>query len=244
MRSKILKILVLVGLTALSFGSVPALAEDDAPSASGDIAFLSQYVWRGYGLSDDSIVIQPSATVSYKGFSFNLWGNLDMDNLFTNDSEFNETDMTLSYDWSMDSLSLGIGYIYYGLDSVEDTKEFYFSISCDTILSPSLTIYRDIDAFPGFYANFGIGHSFAFSDDLALDLSASFGYYDVDNYSEFHDGSVSASISFPVGEYMSITPSLVYSFALTDESETNIKGTSVVADSDYIFGGICFSIAF
>lgn len=35
-------------------------------------SFLSQYVYRGYELSSRSLVIQPSLTLSHKGFSLNL----------------------------------------------------------------------------------------------------------------------------------------------------------------------------
>jgi len=53
--------------------------ENERPTLSADVAFLSQYIWRGYELSKDSLVIQPSVTVAYKGFSLNLWGNFDTD---------------------------------------------------------------------------------------------------------------------------------------------------------------------
>ena len=53
--------------------------EGERPTASADISVLSKYVWRGYELNDDSLVLQPSVTVGYKGFSLNLWGNLDSD---------------------------------------------------------------------------------------------------------------------------------------------------------------------
>ncbi len=52
---------------------------EDKPTAEVSVLASSKYVWRGFELSDDSIVLQPSATVAYKGFSANLWGNLDTD---------------------------------------------------------------------------------------------------------------------------------------------------------------------
>lgn len=87
---------------------------EEKPSASADMAIFSKYVWRGYELSDDSIVFQPSATVGYKGFSMNLWGNLDSDfddmDTVTNDkTEWTETDLTLSYDTSFGPVGLGGG---------------------------------------------------------------------------------------------------------------------------------------
>lgn len=244
MYKKMMKIIVTVGLIALTFGSVPALAEDESPvSASADMAFLSQYVWRGYALSDSSIVVQPSATVSYKGFSVNLWGNLDTDSVYTDDNDFNETDMTLSYDWSIDNVSMGVGYIYYALNG-PDTQELYFTVGLDTFLAPSLTVYRDFDEFEGWYVNLGIGHSIALSDTLSLDLSAAIGYVDADDYSEFHDGTLSASMTFPVNDYISITPAVTYTFGLTSDSKDVLEYGSADAESDHFFGGVTCSIAF
>ena len=244
MYKKMIKTLVMVGLVALTFCSVPALAEDESPvSASADMAFLSQYVWRGFALSDSSIVVQPSATVSYKGFSVNLWGNFDTDYYATDEKDFNETDMTLSYDWSIDTVSMGVGYIYYALEGT-DTQEFYFSVGLDTFLAPSLTIYRDFDEFEGWYVNLCIEHSIALSDDLALDLSASIGYVDADDYSEFHDGNISASMTFPVNDYISITPAVTYIFGLTSDSKDALEYGSADGESDHLIGGVTCSVAF
>ena len=54
-------------LSMLGAGAPTVLAEEEAPSAEASVAFLSKYVWRGFELSDDSLVIQPSMTTSYKG---------------------------------------------------------------------------------------------------------------------------------------------------------------------------------
>jgi hypothetical protein len=244
MKKNFVKQLVIITLFSLTAAVSPSWAGEESPvSASADVSALSQYVWRGYALSDDSIVMQPSVTVLYKGFSFNLWGNLDTDDPFDDDTSFNETDMTLSYDWSFDKFSISTGYIYYALEG-EDTQEIYLSLGLDTIFSPSLTVYKDIDAFPGWYFNLGIGHSIAFTDNLALDLGASVGYYDSDGYSELHDGTISASMTFAVNDYISITPNAAYTFALTSESKDNIRGGSWDGDDNHFYGGLTFSIAF
>jgi hypothetical protein len=81
----------------------PEKAAEDKPTASVGVDILSQYVWRGFALSRNSMVLQPSVTVGYKGFSLNVWGNLD-----TNENApgaltprkgiyGNETDFTLAY---------------------------------------------------------------------------------------------------------------------------------------------------
>lgn len=242
MRPYIFKTILLISILTIVFGTLSAWAEDEAPTASGDISMLSKYVWRGWELSDDSIVVQPSATVGYKGFSFNLWGNLDTDYVATESSDFNEIDLTLAYDTSIGPVGLGFGYIYYGLEG-DDSKEIYISAGYDTILTPTLTIYRDIDLFPGYYYSFGISHSVVLPNDMSLDLSGSLGYYDDDTgYSSMHDGLLSAGLTIPLNSYITISPSLSYSFALSDEAEGVLINSE--GDSDFMYGGVTLSIAF
>jgi hypothetical protein len=242
MKHGISKITLFISILIITLSPFSAWAEDEAPTASGDISILSKYVWRGYELSDDSIVIQPSATVGYKGFSFNLWGNLDTDYVATDNSDFNETDLTLAYDTAVGPVGLGFGYIYYGLEG-DDTQELYVSAGYDTLLAPSLTVYKDIDQFPGIYVNFGLSHSIELSNGISLDLSGSLGYYDDDTgYSCMHDGLVSAGLTIPIYSYMTLSPSLSYSFSLSDEADGALANND--GDTDFMYGGVTLSIAF
>ena len=239
---------VFLGGTALT-----ASAEEETPTGDLSVSLLSKYVWRGYELSNDSIVVQPSLTAGYKGFGFNLWGNLDTDQdeeIFgTDGANFNETDMTLSYDGSAGIVGYSIGYIYYGLDGVDDTQEIYAGVSVDTIAAPSLTIYRDYDEFPGWYVNLSASHSFPVTEAISVDVGGHISYLMVDEtstmadpgdptseYSDFHDGQVSVSASIPVTEYLSVTPELYYSFPLGSDASDVID--------DQIYGGITLSMAF
>ena len=43
------------------------------------------------------------------------------------------------------------GYIYYALDGVDDTQEIFLPLCLDTFLSPSLTVYKDIDNAPSWF---------------------------------------------------------------------------------------------
>jgi hypothetical protein len=118
-------------VSMLAAGASIALAEEEAPTADASVSIYSAYVWRGFGLSDDSIVIQPSMTVGYKGFAMNLWGNLDTDYYAADTTKYNETDITLSYDGAYEKLGYGVGYIYYALDGTDDTQEIYGTLSYD-----------------------------------------------------------------------------------------------------------------
>jgi len=55
---------------------VPILmaAEDEKPTGEYSVSAMSGYIYRGYELSRNSVVVQPSMTIGYRGFSANLFG--------------------------------------------------------------------------------------------------------------------------------------------------------------------------
>ncbi|MBI5556637.1 MAG: hypothetical protein HY885_03290 [Deltaproteobacteria bacterium] len=266
MRKSILNIggMALTAILCSGIAASSVRAEEDKPTANLSVAALSKYVWRGYEYSKDSIVLQPSMTVAYKGFSMNLWGNLDTDHHETfatsdaDSSSWTETDLTLSYTLNTSLVDYGLGYIYYALDGFDDTQEVYVSATLKTLLSPSLTIYRDYDFYPGWYISAGVSHSLPITDTLSLALGAKVGYYDIDDeatladpndhhdaYSGFHDGSLSASMTFPVTDFLSVTPSIAYSFPLDSDAEDVIEALSANGkDSDFVYGGVTLSMSF
>jgi hypothetical protein len=237
------KTIVFSVLIAMLLCGALTWAEEETPNDGADVALLSQYVWRGYEMSDSSLVIQPSISAGYKGFGLSLWGNLDTDYYETGEKDLNETDLILSYDKSFGMVGFGLGYIYYAFPA-EDTQELFASVNLNTILAPTLTVYRDYDLFDSWYVLFGISHSFSLTEELTLDLGGSVSYYSYDDsdYSELHDGLLSASITFPIGEYFSLTPSLTYTFPLSSKAEVELMDMD--GDDSHFVGGITFSIAF
>jgi hypothetical protein len=229
------------------FGNSIALAEDEGPTVSADVGAFNKYIWRGYELNNDSIVIQPSVTLGYRGFSANAWANIDTGSDV--DNAWNENDFTLSYDTAIGNVSLGGGYIYYNIVDADDTQEIYVSAGYDTLLAPTFTIYRDIDGFPGYYINFGLSRSINVTEEISLDLSGGLGYYiscndeymeaDTDNrYKGLQDGLLTAGLTIPINEHLTISPNLSYSFALSDKAEDSLGVSS------NIFGGVVLSFAF
>jgi uncharacterized protein (TIGR02001 family) len=237
-----------------------ATADEDRPELSADVAFLSQYIWRGVAYSKDSLVIQPSITAAFKGFALNLWGNLDTDNDAYDGAKWNETDMTVSYGHSFGIVGLEAGYIYYALDGVDDSKEFYLSAGVDVLLAPTLTVYREISWLQGWYINLGLSHSFELPYDMSLDLGASFAYLKSDNdnmvdyndnnmptterYSGLHDGSLSVGLAIPFYKYFTITPSIAWAFPLSDSASNEMSALSLDGRSNHVFGGVTLSMAF
>ena len=253
---------LITGIAAVSLlfaaGIPTAMAEEEAPSADASVAFLSKYVWRGFALSDSSLVIQPSLTTSYKGFSANLWANLDTSIYIADyygpgenfDSNlWDKTDFTLSYDGAYEKLGYGVGWIYYSVVG-SDTQEWYGTLSYDVITAPSFTIYYDTDGFAGaWYANLAFSHTFMIAEKYGLDLGLSFGYLDNNaGYSEFHDGNLSASMSFPINEYLAITPEIYWSFPLSGTAGDYITAANTdlgfTNDDNYVYGGVSASFSF
>jgi uncharacterized protein (TIGR02001 family) len=236
--------------------------EEPKPYFSGAAAGLSQYIFRGYELSKDSVVIQPSLTVGYRGFEATLWGNLDTNDKYTkaNKANWNETDLTLSYTHEFGPVKLSGGYIYYAFEGADDSQELFLKIGGNFLLSPTLAIYQEIANYPGTYLNLGISHSFNLTKEITLDLGASIGYqisntdkivkYNSnlqptnDKYNALHDGNFSVGLTVPFGKYFSVKPVLYYSVALSDDAKYRIQGTSLSNKHDFFYGGIILTAAF
>ncbi len=252
-----MKMCMAIAAAAILTGQTVVHAEDsDKPTAAVDVGVFSQYVWRGLALSKDSLVIQPSVTLGYKGVSLNVWGNLDTDNYIYEEAKYNETDITLSYSKSIGMVNLTGGYIYYALDGITDSQELFASVGLNTILKPTITVYREIASLPGWYVTVGISHSQALANKITLDLAATASYwYSEDgsytepnnpnsDYQALHNGLVSVGLTFPLGEYFSIKPMLAYSFPLSSKAEDFIEANSARSDSSFLYGGVTLSMAF
>ena len=274
--------------------ATPAASTDQAPPAeekpTGSLAVsgLSKYVWRGYEMTKNSIVVQPSLTVGYKGFSANVWGNIDTNPYSTTNATYSstwtETDLTLSYTKTFGILNAGLGYIYYGLQAPNagavkplDAQEIFVSLGLNIPLTPTLTVYKEIDHYHQYYFLLGISHTFEFNKTVSLQLSASASYlmsdyadaslYNVnasyggypkfndnyqatnDKFSNFHDGLLSASLPINVIKYLTVAPTVSYSFPLSDDAKNEIKARGKLTnpgdnDSSYLYGGVTVTLNF
>ena len=108
----------------VSYALTEEVEKPEAPRVTGNasLGVYNRYIFRGYEIGRSGPVIQPSVTASYRDFSVTFWGNLDTNQRDTKTATFNnqfqkgwdETDITLSYTYSIKKLSLTGGYIYYG----------------------------------------------------------------------------------------------------------------------------------
>lgn len=242
-----------------------AVPVEDKPAGDITVAAMSQYFWRGYELSRNSVVVQPSITVAYKGFSANLWGNLDTKPYFQGAPDpnyggtWNETDFTLSYARAMGLFNIGGGYIYYGLGALNkdgpkraDVQEIFVTASLNKILSPTLTVYKEIGHYQNWYFLFGVSHLFelnrifslkleatasylmsAYADAAKFNAGAGYGGYPRfdghalatdEKFSNFHDGKVTVSLPIKLARHISFTPAISWIFPLSEDAKNEMKG--------------------
>ncbi len=254
--------------TALAM-AMPLYAEEERPSADLSVSLLSAYIWRGQQLSKNSLVIQPSATFSYQGFSANIWANYDTD-LYKDIKELDnltETDYTLTYGHDFGPASIQAGYIYYALDQAEDSQEFFASATLNTLLSPTITLYREFAHYPSTYLTLEVSHSIALPRGLSLDMgllgSALFSddsaaYPDPDDpgddYSGLHHGKASVSMKIPftsflhdpAARYFTITPEVNWVFPISGDGSKDMAERALGSsrDNNFVYGGATVSFSF
>jgi uncharacterized protein (TIGR02001 family) len=237
-KNKIAKLprALLVAVIIIAACSSAVFAGEGSPSVNVDLNLGSKYVWRGLLLTDDP-VLQPSLTIGYKKLSLNFWANNDLTDRGTSgESEITEFDYTLDYSSSVDQFSYSLGVIQYTFPDVgEGTTELYGSIGYDFVVSPTLTVYYDTDEAGGIYANLGLGYSLSLPEvaelSPSLDLSGSIAYassgwnklyYGVDD-SAFVDLLLTATLSVPIDDHISVGPFVSYSFLVDSKLENAVE---------------------
>ena len=234
------------------------------PTFNFSADFLSQYVWRGYALSNKSLVIQPSMTVTYKGFAANIWGNFDTDenNEFRpqGQANWNETDLTIAYSHKIYKvLSATVGGIYYSLDNADDSLEVFGGLSADLPwLTAKATVLREVLHYPGWWFQLALFRSFPLPwYETSLDLGAGFIFQVSNDAGAYPDpgdsqhayagplsGYLSAALNIPVHKYITVTPKFGYWFPLGNKASDAIQGLSWDKKSQHVYGGLSVSFHF
>jgi hypothetical protein len=248
------KMMVVVVAMIVSFAGMTQAFDADI---SGDVSldYMGKYIWRGQLLNDDP-VLQPGIGFGFGNLYLNLWGSMDTTEYNDNSGEFNEVDYTIDYSDSInDMFGYSIGAIRYDFPNTDfdATTEIYAGLNFNTFLSPSITLYYDIDEVEGIYVSFAVGHSFELSEMLVLDLSASLGWADKD-YNDFYwtvddsganDLALSLALPIAMGDW-TLTPSINYvSLMDNDIRASDAYATNSDNDkSDYFYAGIGLSTEF
>ncbi len=248
---------LVIALSVLFLGNSEVFAEEKIEfELTAD--YFGKYIWRGQNLDDDE-VFQPAISGSYKGFTAAIWGNLELTNINGNDGDFSEVDYSLDYSADLPGIE-GVGYsvglIYYDFPgtATKDTTELYWGFNFDLPLSPSITVYHDVDEADGSYVSLAFGHSIEKIAELGPDIpvgmeigtSLGWGSSSYDKYYWGTDQSKLQDLTFSVSFPMEIagwtlSPSINYITLLSDDiRDTDVYGT----ESDFFFAGISLSKSF
>lgn len=196
--------------------SVQAADKASELSATVDITYVSDYIFRGVQLADASI--QPSVEVAYADFYAGAWHS---DALSQSVGFFDsETDLYAGYGYKLnDTFKFDVGvtrYTYNG-GGTGDTTEAYVGVSAGVLLSPSLYYYHDFDLETN-SLEASIGYSFPIEAiNASLDLSAKLG-----------------NVSSPGEDYTYGVAGVAIPYKLSDKATLTVGVDYVLNDSDAI----------
>jgi outer membrane scaffolding protein for murein synthesis (MipA/OmpV family) len=236
------------------------VVEEASVEVTVETALMSAYVWRGQVLNS-GFVTQPQATISKGDFSFNVWGNYDLEeNVNGNDNEFSELDLTLAYSLPVDlnQMAFDVGLISYSFqnngDADDSTWELFGSATClswDWVI-PSLTLFTDIDNGDGVYGLLDVVFPYEVSEYLTIEGGVSMGYgstsyndYYWDNSEDFESSDKDAGIndynvyfnaSYEITE--DLTASLNLTYTTLEGGSIKDAGDDLYEDDDQFWGGL------
>ncbi|NOT35103.1 MAG: hypothetical protein HOP12_13225 [Candidatus Eisenbacteria bacterium] len=133
-------------------------ASDKSPVVEWSTTYASRYAFQGFDYSEGRPVLQPSTSVSLRGFTAGLWGNVNQTR-----QELDELDVTLERDFERGRLSGSLGYAYLDYPHREDwapTHEAILDLAFAAPLAASLSMHWDAAAGAGRYWTFGLAREF------------------------------------------------------------------------------------
>jgi len=107
-----------------------------------------------------------------------------------------ETDLTVGYSRAFGPVTAGVGYIYYALAALQsggrdlpDSQEVYASLGLNTLLSPTLTVYKEISHYHQWYFLLGASHAFTLSEKVGPELAASASYLKSEDATDYPESA-------------------------------------------------------
>lgn len=213
-----------------------APAEESALSVDLNVAFMSDYMFRGQNLYDGTS-IQPYIGVGYDtGYGtiggYN-WMHISADGN-TNVEEFFEMDWGLTYELpAFDPFTLTIGNLWYTYpndeDDIEGTSEGFVSLAFDDseynsfyTINPKITVSRDWDVYENWYYELNFSHTYeggSLPDGVTLSPYVTLGFASDAELLYADDGleyvTEGVSLGLPLNKLV-ITPSINFTHEVDD----------------------------
>jgi hypothetical protein len=234
---------------AIMLGMVTLASAEDKVDVGVTADVFSKYIWRGQNIVDDW-VLQPGASVGYKGLTGSVWGNMDLTGELVDSGQLTEVDLAVDYSNKVpgvDVVGYSVGTIYYSFLNTHShpTAEVYGGLNLNVPLSPAVRWYYDYDVIDGSYVQLSVGHTIekirSWGEDCHCDLQVGAsmglgtdgynqGYFGVDQ-TALNDLTLTAGIPFTFGK-LTIRPSIGYSTMLDDDIR------AATDKSDNFWGGV------
>ena len=214
-----------------------------------EIAFASQYIWRGIELSD-GVVLEPAAWIQAYGLYFEVWGNFFLED--ADQGEPNEIDLISYYEleWNNFTLEPGFEAFLYPDNDEPSTLELTIGLSYSMLDQFSIFTkhYFDVAEYQGPY--FGtVGVSFEReleSLPFYIDSSLKLGW----GNSDFNEVNIEVSESalnviiadlsvyyYPL-DHLYLRPHIQFSALLDDDLRDAVDNPTIVS------GGIAVGVEF
>jgi hypothetical protein len=172
-------------------------AEESEISYGAEMDFNDKYLWRGITY-DDGFVLQPDVWISYRSFTFGIWGNVAAHG-GRRSSKLNEVDLSLSYEYALLNLEIENSFMFYNYPNQSDsppTGEFYFGIGYpigDLKLVTNFSL--DVVEYAGaFFSETGIEFNESLTKELSLNSSLILGWASR-KFNEIYAGILKAAMN-------------------------------------------------
>jgi uncharacterized protein (TIGR02001 family) len=192
------KIAAIVLAAAVSVASLSA-QEDSSYSISMDFPYVTEYVFRGVGLAEESI--QPSIEFASGDLYAGVWTSQPV----AGAGVANEFDFYLGYGWALNdtwAVDAGAAYYYYPeLPSGSSTLEPFVGLAGDFGggFSGSGYFYHDIDLEASTF-QFDLAYSIEMSDTSTFDLGGNFGFVSADGGGDYNYYGLTATLSYTLND--------------------------------------------
>lgn len=223
-----MKILIFVFFLMSLFISVSSAQETDSREKefviSGECTFTPKYIWRGITYTD-GLAVQPSASLSIKQVTFQIWSNLVAND--KNDTPGNEVDFYVFYNLEFGNLTLTPSVFYYTYPGQESSSTSELNLSGSYTAGDftfGTTFSTDIKEASGYVFGYhDVGYSKNMNENLTLNLSAGFGW-GTKKFNEYYLGLsknalnyflLGASVSYSLTQSVSVKP-FIENYIITD----------------------------
>ena len=202
--------------------AAPAAAPASAWSQSANLAFTSDYIWRGLSQNNSQTAVQGGFDVAHtSGLSAGVWAsNVD------NAGASLEVDLYANYGFKVAGIDASVGYIAYSYEGNSQANFEEINISA-TFAGITAKVSKEISNAAlgvgfsdyGYYNELNYSYNVPAVKDLVLGLH--YGWADIDNADALEDYSI--ALSYPVAGFVatvsySNTPGSYVGNALADST--------------------------